>query len=393
MQKPTSATQVAAKRACRHSGFALASYLLAPLCIAGCGTPGEPTAPSPPVPSAIVDLTAQQAGDGVQLTFTMPTKTITGESLGQPPAVEILRGVAKPGGSTDAKSLRVVDAIPGSLVDNYVSKGQVQFTDPLAPEETKAHPGGVFRYRVRTRASSKRASADSNMVSVPVFPVPERVTRVDTRITESAIELSWQAPAHTSAGDPLTGAPVYRIYRGELEPSFADSAASDLLQAKWKSRPALLASSEKNSYRDVFFDFGKTYLYIVRSIVLEGNNPLESSDSAPAIVAPLDTFSPAPPRDLVAVVLPGATPPAQLVDLSWSINLEADLAGYRVYRSEQQAARGQLVTSELLLAPAVRDTSVQPGHRYWYSVTSVDLAGNESAPSAPLAVAVIQQSP
>jgi fibronectin type 3 domain-containing protein len=39
---------------------------------------------------------------------------------------------------------------------------------------------------------------------------------------------------------------------------------------------------------------------------------------------------------------------------------------------------------QLLLSPAYRDVSVQPGHRYWYVVTAVDRAGNESGPSDPV---------
>jgi fibronectin type 3 domain-containing protein len=95
---------------------------------------------------------------------------------------------------------------------------------------------------------------------------------------------------------------------------------------------------------------------------------------------------------VVAALLPAASPGALVVDLSWSISLETDLAGYRVYRSEQEGTRGQVLNQELLPTPAVRDTSVQPGHRYWYTVTAVDRAGNESAPSAPLAVDVTQPS-
>jgi fibronectin type 3 domain-containing protein len=95
---------------------------------------------------------------------------------------------------------------------------------------------------------------------------------------------------------------------------------------------------------------------------------------------------------VVAAVLSGATPGSVLADLSWSINLETDLAGYRVYRSEQQGTRGTLITPDLLLAPAYRDTSVEPGHRYWYSVTAVDRAGNESEPSPAVVVDVAKPS-
>jgi fibronectin type 3 domain-containing protein len=110
-------------------------------------------------------------------------------------------------------------------------------------------------------------------------------------------------------------------------------------------------------------------------------------------VTPLDTFPPAVPQGLVAALLPGAAPGSAVVDLSWSINLETDLAGYHVYRSEQEGTKGQLVTPDLLPTPAVRDTSVEPGHRYWYTVTAVDRAGNESAPCTPVVVEVTQPTP
>src|SRR5882724_8396408 len=77
-----------------------------------CGAPGDPRPPAPPVPAAIADLSARQDGDGVQLTFTLPSKSISGERLASSPAVEILRGALKPDGSLDSKSFRVVDTIP-----------------------------------------------------------------------------------------------------------------------------------------------------------------------------------------------------------------------------------------------------------------------------------------
>jgi fibronectin type 3 domain-containing protein len=373
------------------SRFASAVFLafgFAGLASAGCGAPGEPVPPSPPVPIAVTDLTAQQAGDGVQLTFTLPVRTASGDRLATPPAVEVLRGSAKAGGSPDKKSFRVVYTIPGSLVGNYVSNGQLKFVDPVAPREIRAHQGGLLLYLVRTRVSKRRASANSNVVSVRMYPVPEAIAHVEARVTESAIDLSWDAPTRTSGGDPLPALSSYRIYRGELDPSSAEAASNDLSKAQWKSPLALLAPSNKNSYEDTFFDFGKTYAYVVRSVIPVDEHKVESSDSAPAVVTPRDIFPPAVPQNVVAAVLTGATPGAAVADLSWSINLETDLAGYRVYRSEQQGTRGSLITPELLPAPAYRDTSVEPGHHYWYSVTAVDRAGNESEPSTAVAVDV-----
>jgi fibronectin type 3 domain-containing protein len=70
------------------------------------------------------------------------------------------------------------------------------------------------------------------------------------------------------------------------------------------------------------------------------------------------------------------------MDLSWSISPEEDLAGYHVFRSEQQGTREQRLTRDILLAPSFRDTSVTPDRRYTYWVTAVDRKGNESTRSA-----------
>src|ERR1700720_4439634 len=158
------------------------------LFLAGCGAPGDPVPPSPLVPTSITDLAAQQAGDGVRLTFSMPNKTIRGERLAEPPAIEVLRGTAKPDGSPDANSFRVVDNIPGALARKYEVDDHIQFISPVAPEATRAHPGGTVAYRVRTRASAKRASPDSNSVVIRLFPAPERIGSNQSEVTETAID-------------------------------------------------------------------------------------------------------------------------------------------------------------------------------------------------------------
>src|SRR5260370_4635337 len=98
---------------------------------AGWGAPGEPVPPSPPVPVAIRDLAAHQAGDGVQLSFPLPSHSISGEKLAGPPAVEILRGTVKSDGSADTRSFRVVYTIPGALMDSYRPHAPGPFTHPI----------------------------------------------------------------------------------------------------------------------------------------------------------------------------------------------------------------------------------------------------------------------
>jgi hypothetical protein len=358
------------------------------LMLGGCGAPGEPVPPAPVVPAAINDLSARQVGDGVQLTFTLPTNSVTGDRLSEPPAVEILRGVSRPDGTPDAKSFRVVETIPGALVTEFVTQKRVEYMDNISPQDPETSAGATLVYRVRTRASRKRASADSNAVFVQMAPVPQKIIAVQSSVTESAIELSWTAPTTASSGAPLTATLSYHVYRAEGDLELLKAAGGKHSLAEF--RPVLLATTTTPSYQDTAFEFGKSYLYFVRSVITTNEIPIESGDSQQVVITPRDTFPPATPQGLVAALLSGPAPGTFIVELSWSINLETDLAGYRVYKSEQEGTRGQLVTSDLLPTPAVRDTSVEPGHRYWYTVTAVDRAGNESPPCEPVAVEVTQ---
>jgi hypothetical protein len=359
----------------------------------GCGAPGEPIAPSPPTPVAITDLRVRQSGDGAQLTFTLPNKTVHGDRLTETPAIEILRGNLKIDGSPDSKSFRVVETIPGTMVGKYLSDDHVQVVDAVSPEDTRLHPGATLAYRVRTRVSKKRASPDSNAVSLAMFPVPQRISELQAKVTEAAIELKWSASARTSGGETLSEILEQHIYRGEIDPRPNDRPTKDLSGVKWIAPLVRIGQSDEESFLDSQFEFGKTYVYVVRSATKVQGNSLESDPSDPLLIAPVDTFAPAAPQNVIAAVTSGTSDAAPEVDLSWSINSETDVAGYRVYRSEEENEEGEPVATDLLLSPAYRDTSVRSNSRYWYRVTAVDRAGNESVPSAPVLADVAQHSP
>jgi hypothetical protein len=242
-------------------------------------------------------------------------------------------------------------------------------------------------YRVRTRVSERKSSSDSKEVSLNLYPVPQRIAALNERVTEKSIQLNWTPPQQTSAGAALPAIEEFHVYRGEIDPASISSAEQDLHMAVWKAPLLQIAATTTPEYQDAGFDFGKTYAYVVRSVVSAGGAPLESSDSRAAIVTPKDTFPPAAPQDLVAAVLT-STAGGTIVDLSWTINLETDLDGYRVYRGESESERGKLLTSDLLRTPAYRDSTVTTGRRYWYTITAVDRAGNESAPSAGAVVEI-----
>jgi hypothetical protein len=342
------------------------------------------------LPKPVTDLATRQQGSSVVLTFTLPKKSDENETLAEPPSIEIFRGERDPG-ATAKMTTQLIYTVPSTLVDTYIKEGLIEFRDPLKPA---ALHGQDLVYMVRTRASTKRASADSNVVSVRTLPVPPAPTAIHvTTLKENAIELGWTAPRQEAAG----GIAGYRVYRGELA---ADAPApagdiADTSKLKTSVPPALMGSAAGNSFRDTQFTFGVTYVYVVRSVADEQGQPVESSDSAPLILTPKDTFPPAAPQRLVAVPIPGENQATGTIgghiELSWDINQEPDLQGYWVYRSEQPDTAGQRINTILLLTPTFRDITAVQGKQYTYRVTAVDRSGNESSLSSPVTAAVPQR--
>ena len=182
---------------------------------------------------------------------------------------------------------------------------------------------------------------------------------------------------------------AYHIYRAEAalevrtQPAPVTNASESISEVpKLKGPFTRIGETLETSFRDLQVDFGTTYLYSVRSISQYPGLTLESSDSKLIAVTPRDTFPPAAPQGLVVVLVPGQGQMPAHLEISWAISPETDIAGYNVYRSEQDGIPGTRLNSDLLLTPAFRDMNVVPGHRYFYTVTSVDRAGNESPASA-----------
>ena len=270
-------------------------------------------------------------------------------------------------------------------VDSYVRGGRVEFRDPLTPDDLGRTAGSHLVYMVRTRASKSRASDDSNFFAVRIYPAPGAPRDLRVSVTESAIDLSWIEPFSPEAPAPAG----YRVYRAELEPG-EEAAAQDLSQVKLKSAIELAGSSSSPDFRDTHFEFGRTYLYMVRAIAQFGSDLVESADSAPAVVTPRDTFPPAAPVGLEAAVIPATSQASAYVELSWAISPEEDLAGYNVYRSGRDDTPGERINSEILPSPTFRDISVVSGRRYFYRVSAVDHAGNESPLSSAVQIEVSQ---
>jgi len=98
-----------------------------------------------------------------------------------------------------------------------------------------------------------------------------------------------------------------------------------------------------------------------------------------------DIVSPDAPTSLTATGAP------QRINLAWSANTEADLASYNVKRSETAGSGYTVITN--VASTSFADTNVVNGTTYYYVVSAVDFAGNESDSSAEASASPVDNLP
>jgi len=235
-----------------------------------------------------------------------------------------------------------------------------------------------------------RSSSLSNRERVPSAQVLAPLQNLAAKVTGQGVRLSWTPPASFASNSRLHY--LFRIYRRQEGSPTADKIADLDLQRCGDLNSASRAASQTNdqpaepcpaSYLDQTFEWEKTYFYhgTVVAVIAELGQPetaVEGNDSPEVRIFADDAFPPAVPSGLQVVFSgPGQQP---FIDLIWAPVADADLDGYNVYRHEEGSSPVK-VNAQPVKTPSYRDTNVVSGKTYWYSISAVDVRGNESARS------------
>jgi fibronectin type 3 domain-containing protein len=346
--------------------FANRSLGLTLLCLAvlsACGSPGVPLPPSLELARPVNDLRAARKGSTVTLTWTAPTRTTDAHNIRHAGPTEICRAAEtmKQCGTPLAK-------LPPPRTRDEKQPSQQSYTDNLSSSASTSDAKLV--YAIEVQNSYGKTAGLSNEVEVPAVPTLPAPTNVQAQLAGDGVHLSWSAAPSVPEIPGVHFA--YRIYRREST-SETQSVAGELpLQAE--TAPAFLDSN---------IAWETTYQYHVTVVTVitqpQGSEQQVEGDDSPEItVVAHDVFPPATPTGLQAVFSgPGQKP---FIDLVWAPDTDADLAGYNIYRSESGGEPKKLNTDPVK-SPAFRDDAVLAGHAYTYSVSAIDVRGNESAHS------------
>lgn len=341
------------------------------LWLSGCASPGAPQPPSLRLPRRVQDLNATRKGNHVLLTWTPPTQTSDGENIRQAGQTEICR-------TTDAMPM-VKCGTPIKTLDNiqveHWTKGsmvsRIDYTDMLPETLIQQNPLGFATYALEDHNTKGKSAGLSNQMRVPLAPTLPPPDGVQATVTAEGVQFAWNKGEGMQANGSLSF--LYRIFRR----TEGDEKKPEVIVGEVPLNGAATSFLDRN------IEWEQTYLYRIAAITRvqhPGAEPIEvEGEDSPEITAiTRDTFPPATPTGLQAVFSGVGQKP--FVDLTWAPNLEADLAGYNVYRREAGTSATKINT-EPVKTPSFRDSNVEAGHKYFYTLSAVDERGNESAQS------------
>jgi hypothetical protein len=343
--------------------------LLGCVTLTSCGVPGAPQPPSTGIPKFVGDLKAVRKGDTVTLTWTTPTETSDGELIRKPGRMLVQRALST--GHEAELNFHVISELPLEPTLKEERGAEATAKDSLTQILSSAGGADYALYQVLAQNRNGKSFGLPNRVSEPLVPTLPAPQDIQATAVPAGVKVSWEQNGTAQRESRIGVQYVERIMRKE-------EGATDAVMVR-----QLPAGAGAMEFVDSGIEWEKTYQYWITPVTLwqDGSRKgeVEGDDSPAVTLLAHDSFAPAVPSGVQAVytAVAGQQP---FIDITWAPNTEPDLAGYNVYRHVGNEPPVKINT-ELVRTPRFADPGVQPGAKYFYSVSAVDLRGNESGRS------------
>jgi hypothetical protein len=365
----------------RHLPGALAALPCIALLV-GCASVGAPLPPSLELIQPPTDLRAVRKGDKVYLSWTIPSKTMDRQSVRHRGTTLVCRSLQVVMANCDTPVGTI--APDQSAPTSTAARTQTSFVDQLPADDLREASPRTITYAVEPLNTSDRSAGLSNQVHIFLAPTIAPPSDFRAELTAEGVRLSWTGELLSLPASPV--AYFYRVYR-RVQGTTDRTVIGQMIRGT-DAHPAVL---------DQTIAWEKHYEYWLNVVTDIQSNPhacpnsttpialtcfdhteIEGDDTPVVSIFTHDIYPPAVPSGLQAVFSgPGQTP---FIDLLWAPDTDPDLAGYNIYRHEQGQPAAKINT-DLVKTPSYRDARVESGKTYFYSISAVDLRGNESAHS------------
>jgi hypothetical protein len=241
----------------------------------------------------------------------------------------------------------------------------VVWKDALPAELTMGKPR-VVGYRVEFFNAAGKSAGKSEAAYALAGAAPQRVTGLRAEGSRLGVVLQWDA-ARDAQGEVV-------VEREDLSPKKKAKSASILLAAN--AGGGLSSTLDTSARANVPYRYRATREL---RVTLGGHTlTMQSEESEPVEFVLEEKFPPPTPTALTAEGY--AKDATFAVDLIWQpvdeAGLVTKLSGYNVYRSEGGAKTK--LNAVPVAVPAFHDATAKSDGAYTYSVTAVDVQGNES---------------
>lgn len=319
------------------------------LALAACGKKGPPLPPIPLMPEAGGAVLLLQEGNSVRVSAPVPERYLDGRRLDAVTGARLFRILRPAGVAVGARDFPVdlapVAVIDGTEAAGLAPGGEARFVDPL-PEVPAGR--GIY-YAARFLAAGRQWSAPS-AISRPLTPgpAPAPPAGLSAENRREGIALSWP---------PVQGAAALGVYRS-------------IPVAREPLVPFVVLPGDAVDWLDTGIRDGDVWVYRLRALAGDAPGAVASAAAGPVEVTVVDRFAPEPPDGLELV------PRADGVDLFWALAAEPDVAGYLVWRRDEDRAESEWerLTPEPVPRTWFTDLAAPMGRTLAWSVSAVDRA-------------------
>jgi hypothetical protein len=344
--------------------------------VTGCGAPAAPLPPTLNLPQPVRDLAASRAGDTVHLTFSVPQKTTDKLPVRGPMTAKLCRSV-------DAEPCQ-----PAGTLAIPTQQKSASVDDNLPPAITQGSPR-LLTYKVSMLNHGEKSYGESGPAYAVAGVAPAPIAGFSATPRRKGIVLSWHEMDVSPGASYWIQFDRTRISAPSPQPGIPENSNHNPLPGrKTAEEPAeqVFRVPETSTAHppfalDVTAHTGNSYRYIaqrIQQVTVSGHTvEIASEPSPPATTAYPDVFAPPMPVGLVSA----ADSTAKAIDLNWTPDVDPGLAGYIVYRRAvgTNEAPGRISPAgKPVTISEWSDTTAVPGQRYAYSVSAIDVSGNES---------------